>query len=126
MGCPRHVLGPICFISITDLLQPLILKSDLWSQDRILASGALTSPSGGEGLLLAKKAGRILVKESGSSGTVLTFCLPNVSGSRSSPLSSLVGCWKSETLVPWKEVVAVVTVGLWSIYVIHGRCSKQA
>ena len=62
-----------------------------------------------------KKVGRTLVKESGSSGTLLTFSCPNLSCPRSSPLSSLVGCKKTETLVPWKEVVAVVAVGSWSI-----------
>jgi hypothetical protein len=30
-------------------------------------------------------------------------------------VSAQLGCWKSEMLVPWKEVVAVVAVGLWSM-----------
>jgi hypothetical protein len=32
-----------------------------------------------------------------------------------SPSLSVDRCWKSEMLVPWKEVVAVVAVGLWSM-----------
>ena len=81
-------------------------------------SGSVIPLCRGEGFLLLKKVGWILVKESGSSGIAFTFFSPNFDSPCSLPLSSLVGCWKMETLVPWKEVVTVVAVGLRSMLFI--------
>ena len=67
---------------------------------------------GGLGFLVMY-AGRILVYASGSSGTFLTFIFySSLSGSRSSPGFPVFGCWKMDTLVPCKDVSAVVAVGL--------------
>ena len=62
-----------------------------------------------------EKAGWMLVKESGSSGTLFTLLSLIQIYSCFSPSLSVDRCWKSEMLVPWKEVVAVVAVGLWSM-----------
>ena len=47
----------------------------------------------------------------------LRIRLSSITSSRpqSSPALSELGCWNFETLVPWKEVVATVAVGLWSM-----------
>ena len=37
------------------------------------------------------------------------------SSSQSVPVLSLLGCWKRDTLLPWKESTAVVELGLWSM-----------
>ena len=55
------------------------------------------------------------MKESGSSGTLFTLLSLIRIDSSFSPSLSADGCRKSEMLVPWKEVVAVVAVGLWSM-----------
>lgn len=58
-------------------------------------------------------AGRILVYASANSGTFLTFISdPSLRVSRSSPAFPVLGCWKIDTLVPWKGVRAVATVVL--------------
>jgi hypothetical protein len=82
----------------------------------------------GIGFFFVKKAGWMLVKESGSSGTLFILLSLIRIDSRFSPSLSVDRCWKSEMLVPWKEVVAVVAVGLWSInsvltFMINGTIS---
>ena len=65
--------------------------------------------------LWMEKGGWMLVKESGSSGTLFTLLSLIRIDSCFSPSLSVDRCWKSEMIVPWKEVVAVVAVGLWSM-----------
>lgn len=69
-----------------------------------LMSGCFTTLWGAKGFFLVNKSGWTLMKESASSGTVFTFWSPKFSCPRSSPLYSLVGCWKT--------VAAVVAVNV--------------
>ena len=57
-----------------------------------------------------------IINASRSLGTFLAFPSPiTSSGPRSSSAFSDLGCWNIEMLVPRKEVVAAVAVGLWSM-----------
>lgn len=56
-----------------------------------------------------RKAGGTFVNDSGSSGIFFNLLFPTFD---CGPLLSEVGCWKIETLIPWKDEVAVVAVGL--------------
>lgn len=119
MDCPCYVNRITNLFSQKSLIKPnLLIHHPLSYRLRTCIWLA-----GGKGFFMTC-AGETLVKKSRSSGTFSTGTVPTWSGSYSSPRLSKLGCWKTDILVPWKDMCSVVAVWFWSM-LCSADCVKR-